>query len=359
MLAQVAFGVGAVKVVGVHFHVGEKLLEGVGGARVTTKKHRGRHIAQLGLHAQFGPPLLDQRLEVLAHCVGRGQVLDFKLHAIFDTNAVWARLPAGLVQQGFGTCHVLLDAVGVVGGKRRRCRHQVAGRATRRAVSDLDQGVAVNRHGQRLAHPDVCQEWVGVLGGRTQVAMLGRGVGQVHFDALNQRAEGRNRLALAAPGHARQHVGCELQVPGVVKLTRFHDCAACSCCIATTLEGHRGKGGLGGIAVVGVGDQLRHVVRAEFLHREGTGADWAEVLFGAGGCFVTQAVFELRTLQDRGGGAAKHVVGVGLGRLEGDAHREVIGRDDFVNGREGVGLGATLDAGAVLVGKDHVLCGQG
>ena len=189
--------------------------------------------------------------------------------------------------------------------------------------------------------------------------MFGRRVCQVELDALHQGAKGRHCFALATLGHASQHIGRELQVPGVIEFAGFHHRTASGCGVATALERECGKGWLGRVSVVGVGDHLNHVVGAEILHHERPSAHRVEVLLGAGWSLVTQAVFELRFLNDGRCGAAKYVVGVGLGRLEGDAHRVVVQCYHFVNRREGAGLGAAFDVSAVLKGEQHVLYVEG
>ena len=196
------------------------------------------------------------------------------------------------------------------------------------------------------------------LGGGAKVAVFGGRVGQVHLDALNQRAECRYGLALAATRHTRQHVGCQLQVPGVIEFASFHHRATGCGRVTTPLERHGGKGRLVGLAVVGVGNQLRHVVRTKLLHHERAGADRVEVLCRTGRCFVAQAVLELRPLHDGCGGPAKHIVRIGLGGLESDAHSEVVHRDNLVYRGESIGLGTALDAGAVFVAEHHIRRGQ-
>ena len=146
-----------------------------------------------------------------------------------------------------------------------------------------------------------------------------------------------------------------MQVPGVVKLAGLHHRTASRSGIATALEGQCGKRWFSRVTVVGVGHHLDHVVRAELLDHERTSTHRVEVLLGASRRFVTQALVELRFLQNRSGWAAKHVIRVGLGGLEGNAHGVVVHGGHFVDRGKRVGLGATLDARAVSVAEDHVL----
>ena len=200
---------------------------------------------------------------------------------------------------------------------------------------------------------------MGVLGGRAGFAVFGRRVCQVELNPLHQRPEGNNLLAFATFFQPSQDVRRQLQVPGVIEFAGLLYGATSGCSVATALEGQRRKGGFGRIAVVGVGHHLDHVIGAEILHHERPRAHRVEVLLGAGRGLVAQAVFELGFLNDGRCGAAKYVVGVGLGRLEGDAHRVVVQCYHFVNRREGAGLGAAFDVSAVLKGKQHVLSVEG
>ena len=165
--------------------------------------------------------------------------------------------------------------------------------------------------------------------------MLGRRVSQVDLDALDQGSERGHRFALAAARHTGQHVGCQLQVPGVVELAGLHDCAARSRCVTAALERERSEGRLGRFPVVRVGHHLDNVVRTEFLDHEWAGSDRVEVFLGAARCLVAKAILELGALDDRRRSATKHVIGIGLGRLESDPYRQVIGGHDLVHRSEG------------------------
>ena len=127
---------------------------------------------------------------------------------------------------------------------------------------------------------------------------VGRGVGEVHLQALDQGSEGRDRCAFAALGHLGQHVGRKLQVPRIVELAGFHHRAARSGCVAATLEGQRGEGGLAGFAEILVGDHLDHVIGTEVRDDERTGANGVEVRFGAFRCLGAEAIRELGRLDD-------------------------------------------------------------
>jgi hypothetical protein len=61
---QILLRIGAVEVVGVHLDVGIELLERVRGCRIAAEEDRRVDVAKLGVDAELGPPLLDQRLEV-------------------------------------------------------------------------------------------------------------------------------------------------------------------------------------------------------------------------------------------------------------------------------------------------------
>ncbi len=97
-VAQVGLRVCPVIVVGVHLDVGVELAVGVRAGRVAAEEDGGVDVAQLGLHADLLPPLLDQRLGALAHRVGGGLVEDAQAHAVLLADAVGPPDPAGLIQ---------------------------------------------------------------------------------------------------------------------------------------------------------------------------------------------------------------------------------------------------------------------
>ncbi len=194
-------------------------------------------------------------------------------------------------------------------------------------------------------------------GGALALRQVGRGIGHVHLDPLDQRAEGRDRDALTAFGHLRQHVGRELEVPGIVEFARLHHRATCGVGVAAALEVHVGEGRFGRVAVVGVRLERDHVVRAEIGHHEGAGSDGGEVLFGAGGC--GRAEYSSRTarlLQDRRLAAHERAVGVGGGGAEGDLDGERVDHLDQLDAAElGQLRAAAIGVHAVLAGELHIL----
>ncbi len=85
---HVRFRVGARKVVGVHLNVRIELLIGVRRARIRSEEDRRVDISELGIYTDLGPPLLDQRLEILTHGVGRGLIKDLQRYAVLLADAV-------------------------------------------------------------------------------------------------------------------------------------------------------------------------------------------------------------------------------------------------------------------------------
>jgi hypothetical protein len=83
--------------------------------------------------------------------------------------------------------------------------------------------------------------------------------------------------------------------------------------VAAALEGHRGEGGLGRIAVVLVRGHGDHVVGTEFGDDEGAGADRAEVGLGAFGRAGAEAVGELAAWMIGLSAADEGTVGFGVG----------------------------------------------
>ena len=265
------------------------------------------------LRSSVSTPISDHQClmrdwKFLPHRVGRRLVDDGKAHAVLVTDAVGPRHPAGLVEDTIGAFDILNQA-GVVGGRRvdRRRRNDVAGRASGEAVADLDQDLAVDGHGKRLADGMVGQEGMGVGPRGALVAPVGRGVGEVDDEAFDQGSETRHHDTLARGLHALQHVRGKLQVPRIVELAGLEDRAARRRGIAAALERDGGERRFGRIAIVRVGFERDDVVRAEFGHAERSGADRIEVGLGALGRPGAHALGELRLLEDGRAGGRRRV----------------------------------------------------
>ena len=195
--------------------------------------------------------------------------------------------------------------------------------------------------------------------GALVLAEVGGVVGLVDHQALHHRAEAGDHRAPAVGHHLLQHLGLDLQVPGVVELAGRQHRARGGGGIAAALEGDGGEGGLAGLAVALVGREDDHVVGAELVDPEGAGADGAEILLRAGLRPGAGAVFELRLLQDGRGGADEGPVGEGLGDAEADAHGVVVQRLDAGDIREaGQRIAAHLLVQAVVGGEHHVSGGE-
>ncbi len=196
-------------------------------------------------------------------------------------------------------------------------------------------------------------------GGTLTLGQVGRGVGKVHLDPLDQRAEGGDRLSLARLGHLGDHVGGELQVPGIVELAGLEHCAPGRGRVAAALEGDLGEGGLCRVAVVRVGREGDHVVRLELVDHERAGADRIEVRLGAFRGLGAHAVLELLGLDDRRLVAHERAVGVRRGLVEGDLDGQVVDHLDRLHAVELGALGAAaLRVHAVVGGELDVLGGE-
>ncbi len=95
---QIFFRVRTVEIVGVHFDVGIKFLEGIRARRVTAEEDRSADIAQFGSDADLRPHVLHQFLRGLANRVCGRLVKEGKFHAILGANAIGTLHPAGIVQ---------------------------------------------------------------------------------------------------------------------------------------------------------------------------------------------------------------------------------------------------------------------
>ena len=199
----------------------------------------------------------------------------------------------------------------------------------------------------------------GFLGGALVAERRVR-VEPVEVDTFDLRTECGFNLALALGDHGGKHFRLHLHVPGVVEFAGFENGAGCRRCITTALERHGSEGRLGGIAVVRVGDICHHVVRLEFLDDEWAGADGAKVGRGAARSLGTDAILELRLLDDRLLGADEGAVGVVFRLGEGDLDGVGIGRLDALDAFElGFLRAAAIGRGAILPGEDHVFGGEG
>ena len=107
------------------------------------------------------------------------------------------------------------------------------------------------------------------------------GVGVVEHDALDQRTKASHRCAFAGSFHLGNHIWCQLQVPGVVIFTSFHNRTTRRGRIATTFEGDLGKGRLARLTVIVIGRQNNHVIGTEFINHISPCADGVKVLFSA------------------------------------------------------------------------------
>ena len=158
------------------------------------------------------------------------------------------------------------------------------------------------------------------------LAEVGVVVGLVDDQALHHRGEAGDHRPLAVGHHLLQHLGLDLQVPGVVELTGGEHGARSRGGIAAALEGDRGEGGFIGLAVALVGREDDHVVSAELVDLEGARTDGPEVFLRARLRPGAGAILELRLLQDRCVGADEGAVGEGLGHAEVNAHGVIVQR---------------------------------
>ena len=107
-VGHVGLGVRTVPGIGEHLDVGKELAVGVRAGRVAAEEDVGADVAQLSLHADLFPPLLDQRLRRLAHGVGGGLVENAQLHAVLVADAVAVGVyPTGFFQQRLGAFDIL------------------------------------------------------------------------------------------------------------------------------------------------------------------------------------------------------------------------------------------------------------
>ena len=156
----------------------------------------------------------------------------------------------------------------------------------------------------------------------------GTWVGQVQFQPFDIGAKAGNHLAQATRHHARDHIGGQLQVPGIVKLAGFQHSPARARRIAAALDRDGGKGRFHRVAVVRVGRIFDHVIGQEIGHHKRAGADRAKVGFGAFGRLWPHAIGKLRGLQDRRLIGDESVIGIGGGASERHLDRGVIHRLD-------------------------------
>ncbi len=375
-VGHVDLGVHAGGAVGVHLDVGVELAVGVRAVGIAAEEDRSVDVAQLGLHADLRPPLLDQGLGLLAHRVGGGLVENLQRDAVLLADAVAVRVhDAGVVQELVGAIDILGQAPVVVGRSvgRRRGQH-VAGRATGKAVELLGDGVAVNGHGEGLDHVQVRQERM-VVGVAVALELLravvgipnhvhadrahvtqGRvRVGLVDHEALHIGGVGGHHCAQASRFHGLEDLGLHLQVPGVVRLACLQHGPGRSSRVAAALEDDLAEVGLVGLPVVLVDVVDHHIVDPELTDLVGARADGVQVLLGAGLGRRAHAVLELGLLDDGLGVAHEGQVRVGGRAAEVDAHSGVIQGLDAVDVGELIRLGAAgLRGGAVLVGEDYV-----
>ena len=146
---------------------------------------------------------------------------------------------------------------------------------------------------------------------RTKIAQVGVGVGLVHHQALDQGGEGRDDGSAAALGDRCQHFGFDLEVPGIVGLVELKQGSCRRLGRSAALEDHFTEVGKTGLdaPVVRIEPVEDGAVRAEVGHDVGTRADGAEVLVGAAGRCLAQAVGKLRGLQDRAQAGHERVIG--------------------------------------------------
>ena len=331
---HVILGVGAVEAAGVHLDVGVELLVGVRARRVAAEEHRRVDVLQLGLHADLPPHLLDQRLRALAHGIGRSLIENRKPDAVLRADAVGAAHPAGIVQQLVGARNILGFAPVVSSrGINRRRRQHAAGQPSGRPITGSNQDFPVDRHRQRAPHRRIRQKRVrigAVLVGCPLVAQRRIGIGELHHQALDHAAKGRDDLPAARRSHGGEDFGLDLEIPGVVELAGLQHGARRRNGVPAALQQNRGEGRLVGVAIPVVYFVQDDVVRAEFLHLEGAGADRAEVLLGAFRRSRARARRELLFLDDGRYCADERHVGKRHGHLERDAHRVAVHR---LNGR--------------------------
>ncbi len=155
-----------------------------------------------------------------------------------------------------------------------------------------------------------------MLGRSTFVAQRRIGIGQVDHDAFDQRSEGRHHRALAGGLHVGQHVGSQLQVPGIVELAGFKYRAASRSRVAAALEGHLSECRLRRIAVVRIGFQRDNVIRPEIGDREWSGPDRSEIGPCAFRCLGAQTIGELRGLNQWRLRTDKRAIGKRFGNTE-------------------------------------------
>mmetsp|Transcript_1016 Transcript_1016/g.1996 ORF Transcript_1016/g.1996 Transcript_1016/m.1996 type:complete len:518 (-) Transcript_1016:288-1841(-) len=361
-VGHVGLRVHAREVVGVHLDVRVELLERVRGCRIAAEEYGRVDVAQLGVDANLGPPLLHQSLRVLTDGVGGGLVEHGERHTIQLADAVAVGVDdAGFIKQGVGAVDVLHEAA-IVGrrGIGLRRGQDVTGRLAACAIAYFNQQRAVDGHGHGLTHDRVGQERVGsTLHGGAHVAQCRIRVGLVQVQALDRGAEGRYDRTVTLSFHLCQDRRVDLQVPRVVELAGFKHGTRCGRRIATTFEGYGREMRLLWHAVVIVRRQLDHVIRAEIGDHEGAGADGAEVGLGALGRAGAEAVGELSRLDDRALGADQRSVGERRRFSEGNLDGRVIhGHDAFDTVEVGCLRAAAFRMGAIFPGEDRVACRQ-
>ena len=126
--------------------------------------HARWHVADLHLHADRFPVLLEQRLAALPRDIARGGGHgEFQRHAVLRADAVRALPPAGLVQQ-------LLSAGGIVGVVAQVAvvgpvRGLQVGQGARPGaeIDVVDRLLHLRRHGQRAAHARVAELWLAAV----------------------------------------------------------------------------------------------------------------------------------------------------------------------------------------------------
>ena len=181
----------------------------------------------------------------------------------------------------------------------------------------------------------------------------------MHHQTLDHAAERRDDLSPPRRSHGGEDFRLDLEVPGVVELAGLQHGARRRNGVAAAFQQNRGEGRLVGVAVVVVHFVQDDVVRAEFLHLEGAGAERAEILLGARRRPCPRTRRELLFLDDRRHRPDERNVGERHGNLERDAHRVVIDGLDSLHVLEPAGGAAgAFGVHAISRRERHVRGGE-